>query len=134
MVARVRGMPAGLTQDEWRRVLKLSEAVANLSFGRRLRFLQSANVNPEIIRHVLELAAMDASSLHFSAHGEDRIAELHFQHGLRIGRFTTVERLGTGGMGEVWSAHDSSLDRMVALKFFFPGTLAGGSEQHITRE
>ena len=37
-------------------------------------------------------------------------------------------------MGEVWSAHDSSLDRTVALKFFFPGALAGLSDQQIIRE
>lgn len=59
-------MPGGLTEDEWRQVLKLSEAVGGLSFGRRLQSLQSASVSPEIIRHVLELTTADTSSVAFS--------------------------------------------------------------------
>jgi eukaryotic-like serine/threonine-protein kinase len=127
-------MPGSLSEDEWRQVLKLSEAVASLSFARRIRFLQSASVSPEIIRHVLELATTDASSLPFSAHSKGLNSEIHLQPGLRIGRFTTIECLGTGGMGEIWSAHDSSLDRMVALKFFLSGRLGWQSEKYITRE
>jgi serine/threonine protein kinase len=127
-------MPAGLSEDEWRQVLKLSEAVASLSFAHRLRFLQSASVSPEIIRQVLEMGTTDVRSLPFSAHGKELTTGLRLQPGLRIGRFTTIECLGTGGMGEVWSAHDSSLDRMVALKFFFPRRLGWQSEQYITRE
>src|SRR4051794_9519295 len=36
--------------------------------------------------------------------------------GRRIGAFTIHSRLGAGGMGEVYRAHDSKLDRDVAIK------------------
>lgn len=36
--------------------------------------------------------------------------------GSRVGRFVVRSRLGMGGMGEVYAAHDPTLDRLVALK------------------
>ncbi len=37
--------------------------------------------------------------------------------GLRLGRYVVQDLLGRGGMGEVWKARDTELDRPVALKF-----------------
>ena len=40
--------------------------------------------------------------------------------GARFGRYEIVERLGSGGMAEVYRAHDPTLDRFVALKVILP--------------
>jgi tetratricopeptide (TPR) repeat protein len=40
--------------------------------------------------------------------------------GQRLGRYVTIECVGKGGMGVVWSAYDPDLDRRVALKVVRP--------------
>ena len=45
----------------------------------------------------------------------------------RVGGYQLLERLGHGGMGEVWSARHPMLDRRVAIKFVRPEVLGAGS-------
>jgi len=49
--------------------------------------------------------------------------------GKRIGRFTTVDRLGAGAMGVVWRAEDPKLGREVALKILKRATDATLTER-----
>jgi serine/threonine protein kinase/formylglycine-generating enzyme required for sulfatase activity len=52
----------------------------------------------------------------FSLFDPDRTRSYREQEVRAIGRFQLIEHLGSGHFGDVWLAHDSTLDRQVALK------------------
>jgi serine/threonine protein kinase len=58
------------------------------------------------------------------AEGTGPAAPLGLQRGATLGRYVLLEKLGAGGMGEVFAAYDPQLDRKVALKLLRGGALS----------
>jgi hypothetical protein len=53
---------------------------------------------------------------------------------VRIDRFVVIDRIGSGGLGVVYSAYDPELDRKVALKLLQPGSGAEVARARLLRE
>ena len=51
---------------------------------------------------------------------------MEITNGSRLGPYEIISRLGAGGMGEVWRARDTRLDRAVAVKVL-PAELAANA-------
>ena len=54
--------------------------------------------------------------------------------GEALGRYRVIEKIGSGGMGEVYRAHDDQLDRDVALKVLPVGTIADEAARRLFRK
>lgn len=54
--------------------------------------------------------------------------------GQKLGRYSIVEPIGTGGMGTVYRARDEKLERFVAIKILSPGLVTGNEARRRFRK
>ena len=87
---------------DWRRHLRLCDRCA----------FRLAQVRAEMDSH----AAEDGSANHLSHQNSDHLALSGLEPNIQLGDFRIEKRLGSGGMGVVYQAHQISLNRQVALK------------------
>jgi eukaryotic-like serine/threonine-protein kinase len=129
-----------MTPEEWNRLFDVFHAAREKSGGERVAVLDSACGENTLLRKAVEeLLRADETANGFlseplfsSITREPRASPI--VPGQCLGRYVTVALIGRGGMGEVWSAQDKDLDRMVALKFLTSETIVGLDPQLITRE
>jgi serine/threonine protein kinase len=111
-----------MTEEQWQRAWDLYEAAAGIAAEERRSFLRSLNKDSEVLEEVISmLEEAQETSLGPTLH------EPPSRSGARLGRYEVGPMLGSGGMGEVYSAADLELGRRVAIKFLSPELAARGT-------
>ena len=113
-----------MTPERWRQVEELLDAALSRSVSERVAFLGHACAGDVALRREVELLlAQQASMGGFLedpavATAAPMVSETGASvlTGRRLGAYEVLERIGVGGMGEVYRARDTRLGRDVAIK------------------
>ena len=126
--------------ETWQKVKAIFDSVSEIAAKERSTFLEIACAGDAELRREVEalLAASESAGSFmetpFAGEFANSLAESSangWEPGHVIGRYEIVGKLGAGGMGEVFLAQDSELDRPVAIKILH--TDAAADEDRVRR-
>jgi non-specific serine/threonine protein kinase len=115
--------------DRWQRVKELLGAALERPAEARGAYLREACDGDDGLRREVEsLLSAEGQAGDFLSEPAGGSSAAHLATGTRLGPYEIVSFLGAGGMGEVYKARDTRLDRTVAIKML-PGDFAADPER-----
>src|SRR5258706_532713 len=117
-----------MTPERWHQIEQIYNAAMEHAANERTLFLDQACAGDNALRHeIVSLIAADKQAADFldapMLEADTKLLALGQTSspaqslvGLQIGHYQILSQLGAGGMGEVFLARDSRLDRKVAIK------------------
>ena len=109
-----------MTSEKWQKIKDLFDAASKLAPSRRAEFLNNACGSDDELRREVENLLNSAGKT--ESFDDGRAADSNdekknkLENGVEIGHYEIVSQIGAGGMGEVYLAKDTRLNRKVALK------------------
>jgi len=131
-------MSVAMTPEGWKRIQSLYFAALERPPDMRAAFLiEACGPDEELLRQTEALLGADGIDDGFMSRTAVQIAArdlsqqpIHELAGRRIAQYEICSQIGSGGMGQVYLAKDTRLDRKVAIKFLYPEPLAGTWAPH----
>ena len=113
-----------MTPEVWEQITEIYNSALELEESEQRAFLEMACAGDEFLRREVEsLLAADRKAGNFIARNAVKdspslltIKNLPSLSGQILGHYQIISRIGVGGMGEVYLAKDSRLNRQVAIK------------------
>ena len=109
------------TPSNWERVREIFHRALDRPPDERAAFVhEQAGDDSGVRKEVESLLAAHVEADRFLEKSPTNLEAPRLKRGTRLGAFEIVGLIGTGGMGEVYRARDTRLDRTVAIKILSP--------------
>jgi dienelactone hydrolase len=118
-----------MTPDRWHRVEEIYNSALKQDAHQRGRFVEQACQEDDYLRREVESLLRRRDEPDVIAPPLNPSMDLPLA-GTRLGPYEILDELGAGGMGQVYRARDSRLDRVVAIKVLRPAIAEQAGLKH----